>query len=174
MRYFRNPLFLFVIVLLFTLNLSVWPVLAQENTDSPWHITATDTSNYAGITLANGRIGLLVSKEPFKVKSIILNNVFDKESAQGVSRIMKGINFANIDLSIDGVKIDETNISNWKQVLNMKEASLTTSFDFKKEAKISYTIYALRSMPYAGFIKVHIKPLKNIKIVVAGKILCPV
>jgi len=174
MRYFRNPLFLFVIVLLFVLNLSVWPVLAQENADSPWHITATDTSNYAGITLANGRIGLLASKKPFKVKSIILNNVFDKESAQGVSRIMKGINFANIDLSIDGVKIDETNISNWKQVLNMKEASLTTSFDFKKEAKISYTIYALRSMPYAGFIKVHIKPLKDIKIVVVGKILCPV
>ena len=173
MRYFRNPLFLFVIVLLFVLNLSVWPVLAQENADSSWHITANDTSNYAGITLANGRIGLLASKEPFKVKSIILNNVFDKESVQGVSRIMKGINFANIDLSIDGVEIDETNISNWKQVLNMKEASLTTSFDYRKKAKISYTIYALRGMPYSGFIKVNIESLENIKVLVAGKILCP-
>jgi len=173
MKFFKIKIIAVKILVLLAINLSFQTVIAQEIENSPWHIVATNTTNYAGITLANGRIGLLAAKEPFKVKSIILNNVFDKESAQGVSKIMKGINFANLDVSIDGVQINEDNISNWKQVLNMKEAYLTTSFNFKNKAKISYTIYALRGMPYAGLIKVNIKPLKDIKIFAAGKILCP-
>ena len=64
--------------LLISSCLQVKTLNAQEQIISPWNITATDTSNYAGITLANGRIGLLAAKEPFKVKSIILNNVFDQ------------------------------------------------------------------------------------------------
>ncbi|MCD4774262.1 MAG: glycoside hydrolase family 65 protein [Bacteroidales bacterium] len=155
------------------MNISFRSAVAQELANSPWHITVTDTSNYVGIALANGRIGILPSMKPFKVSSIILNNVFDKGSEQGVSRMLKGLNFANIDITIDGVKIDETNISNWKQVLNLKEASLTTTFDFMKKAKISYTIYALRGMPYAGNMEVNIKSLEDISLKVAGKILCP-
>jgi len=158
---------------LLLLNLSFQSVAAQQVDNSPWHITATDTSNYVGITLANGRIGLLPSKKPFTVSSIILNNVYDKGSAQGVSRVLRGINFANIDISVDGVKVDETNISDWKQVLNLKEASLTTTFDFRKKAKIAYTIYALRGMPYAGIMEVSIKSLKDITVNVTGKILTP-
>ncbi len=158
---------------LLLMNLSFQSVTAQEVNNSPWQITATDTSNYVGIALANGRIGLLPSKKPFTVSSIILNNVYGKGSAQGVSRILKGINFANIDMSVDGVKVDETNISDWKQVLNLKEASLTTTFDFMKKAKIAYTIYALRGMPYAGIMEVRIKSLKDITVHVAGKILTP-
>ncbi len=158
---------------LLLMNISFRSAVAQELANSPWHITVTDTSNYVGIALANGRIGILPSMKPFKVSSIILNNVFDKGSEQGVSRMLKGLNFANIDITIDGVKIDETNISNWKQVLNLKEASLTTTFDFMKKAKISYTIYALRGMPYAGNMEVNIKSLEDISLKVAGKILCP-
>ncbi|NQU51834.1 MAG: glycoside hydrolase family 65 protein, partial [Bacteroidetes bacterium] len=155
------------------MNLSFQSTVAQKLADSPWQITATDTSNYVGIALANGRIGLLPSEKPFKVSSIILNNVFDKGSTRGVSKMLKGLNFANIDITIDKVKVDETNISNWKQVLNLKEASLTTTFDFMKKAEITYTIYALRGMPYTGIMEVSIKSLKDISVNVAGKILCP-
>jgi len=164
---------LFGFSFLFLMNISIPSVVAQQVDHSPWHITATDTSNYAGITLANGRIGLLPSKKPFTVSAIILNNVYDKGSAQGVSKILRGINFANIDVFIDGVKVDESNISRWKQVLNLKEATLTTSFDFKKQAEISYTIYALRGMPYTGLMEVSIKSFQDISVKVAGKILCP-
>lgn len=172
-KLFYNRLYKLCILVFFIWSLPLHSV-GQDSSASGWQITASDTSNYAGITLANGRIGLLANKEPFKVKSIILNNVFDKESERGVSRIMKGINFANMDMTIDGVKIDESTVTNWKQVLNMKEAALTTSFDFQEKAKISYTIYALRGMPYSGLIKVTIIPLKNIDIHVSGKILCPI
>ncbi len=173
MKHYKLQTLILGFSFLLLMNLSFQSVVAQRVDNSPWQITATDTSNYVGITLANGRIGLLPSKKPFTVSSIILNNVYGKGSAQGVSRILRGINFANIDMSIDGVKVDETNISNWKQVLNLKEASLTTTFDFMKEAKIAYTIYALRGMPYAGIMEVSIKSLKDITIHVTGKILTP-
>ncbi len=164
---------IFGLSIILFMSVSFHSVTAQGEDSSPWQITATDTSDYIGITLANGRIGFLPSKKPFTVSAIILNNVYDKGSAQGVSKILKGINFANLDVSVDGVKVDETNISGWKQVLNLKEASLTTTFDFMKKAEITYTIYALRGMPYAGMMEVSIKSSKNITVHVAGKILTP-
>jgi len=164
---------IYVLLFLIFMTVSVQNVASQDVNHSPWKITATDTANYAGIALANGRIGILPAKQPFKVSSIILNNVFDKGSERGVSRILKGLNFANIDVTIDGDKVDETNISQWKQVLNLKEATLTTSFNFKDKAKVAYTLYALRGMPYTGLMQVNIEALKSITFTVAGKILCP-
>ena len=40
-----------------------------------------------------------------------MNNLLSNDLNQGVSRIPRGINFANTDITIDGVKVDETNIS---------------------------------------------------------------
>ena len=167
-------LFVFAFGFMLLLNSNIQPVSAQNVENSPWQITATDTTNYAGIAMANGRIGLLPSLKPFTVSSIILNNVFDKGSERGVSRIMRGLNFACLDMTIDGDKIDKSNISQWKQILNMKEGSMTTSFCFKKKAKISYTLFALRGLQYSGLIEVSIKALKDVSVTVAGKILCPV
>ncbi|EHQ01620.1 Kojibiose phosphorylase, partial [Gillisia limnaea DSM 15749] len=107
---------------------------------------------YTGIVAANGRIGILPEDKPFEVRSIILNNVYDKESPLGVSKILVGMNFGNLEMEIDGEKITENNVSNWMQTLNMKEAAFTTSFDFKDKAQISYTIYALRNVQYTGYI----------------------
>lgn len=53
-----------IIALLF----AAFSVTAQ--TSDPWKITAAkiDPSNYYGITVANGMIGVVSSPEPFKVK----------------------------------------------------------------------------------------------------------
>lgn len=173
MNYSKINLLTAMSAFLLLMNLSVHSVSAQDLIYSPWHITATDTTNYSGITLANGRIGLLTSKEPLKVESIILNNVFDKESPIGVSKILQGMNFGNLEVEIDGEKITKANISNWKQTLNMKEASFTTSFTFKDIAAVSYTIYALRNVPYTGYIDVKIDARKTLKVKVTGKIITP-
>jgi len=138
-----------------------------------WNISTVNTKNYTGIVVANGRIGILPSAKPFEVKQIILNNVYDKESPLGVSRILLGMNFGNLEIEIDGEKITETNISNWKQTLNMKEAKFTTSFLFKNKAVVSYTIYALRNVPYAGYIDINIDAKKTIKVKATGKIETP-
>ena len=127
-------------------------LFAQEN--PAWMIEANDYTNYTGISVANGRIGILPSAEPGKTKSIILNNVYDKESKFGVSKVLLGINFANIEIVVNQDTLSTANCSNWKQVLNMKSASFATSCQFKEYAEISFTLYALRGMPYSGLVDV--------------------
>lgn len=135
-----------------------------------WHISTSTSDNYTGIVVANGRLGILPSEKPFQTKQIILNNVYDKESPLGVSRILQGMNFGNLDLEIDGELITSENISNWKQTLDMKEAGFQTSFKFKDKAEISYTVYALRNVPYTGYVDFLINALQNISVKVTGKI----
>jgi len=139
-----------------------------------WNISTTNNTNYTGVVVANGRIGILPSEKPFEVEHIILNNVYDKASPLGVSQILKGMNFGNLEIEIDGEKITENNISEWRQTLNMKEAGFTTSFKFKDKAHITYTIYALRNVPYSGYIDVNIDAEIKIKAKVTGKIETPV
>lgn len=141
---------------------------------STWEITVNSPENYIGIALSNGRIGMLTSPELFKASSIILNNVYDKESEYGVSKILKGINFAELQMTIDGDVVDAKSVTEWKQVLNMKEAFLETSFRFKNKATISYRIYAIRHMPYSGLVDVKVRPVnENIDLTVAGIITAP-
>jgi len=145
---------------------------------SPWHIVTAYSADYSGIALANGKIGLLSSDKPFKVESIMLNNVYDEFMFDSISkcvtsRIVKGINFANLEMVVDGEKVTEKNITNWEQTLDMKEAKLTTSFNFKDKAFISYTTLALRGMPYCGLIDVNVVAKSDIAINVGGIISCP-
>ena len=166
------------IVFLFLFLFCLSFVKAKNPEDSGWKIQVNSPSPYSGITLASGRIGLLSSASPFTVQSIILNNVFDYyflnlESHLKTSKVLKGINFACLDMVIDGETVSGKNIHEWKQVLDMKKAKLTTSFVYKKKAEISYTLYALRGMPYAALTDISITALDNINMTVGGKIICP-
>ena len=153
--------------------LSLILVLPAISQNDAWHISVGKVENYTGVVSANGRLGILSSDRPFETESIIMNNVYDFESPDGVSKILSGINFANLDLEIDGEKITENNISNWKQTLDMRRAAFTTNFRFKNKAEISYTIYTLRQVQYTGYIDISIEPLKDININVTGKIITP-
>ncbi|GAA0872885.1 glycosyl hydrolase family 65 protein [Gangjinia marincola] len=135
-----------------------------------WHITTKDTSNYTGIVVANGRLGILPSSKILGVEQVILNNVYDKASSLGVSKILKGMDFMSLSLTIDGEKIDHSSVSNWSQTLNMKEASFSTSFDFKDKAEVTYTFYALRNVPYAGYVDIQVRSKKAIEVEVSGGI----
>jgi len=71
--------------------------LAQTDT---WtiHTDTIDPAHYAGITVANGMIGLVSSPEPFKAKDIVLNGAFDLYGRGRVSNILKTFNFVNLYL----------------------------------------------------------------------------
>lgn len=138
-----------------------------------WNISTTDKSDYTGIAVSNGRIGILTSKKPLAVQHIVLNNVYDMDPVAKVSRVLHGMNYGNLDLYIDNEKITEENISNWSQTLNMKEAAFTTTFTFRNKADISYTIYALRNVQYTGYFDVTIDAKREIDVKVVGKILTP-
>ena len=51
-----------------------------------WTLSTRSRDNYAGISLANGRIGIVTSNHLFGVKHILLNGVYDRQNGfSGVS-----------------------------------------------------------------------------------------
>ncbi len=136
-------------------------VTAQEG----WQITTHERSeNYAGVTLSNGRIGIVSSDYLFSTREIVLAGVYDKETASGVSRVMEGLNMLNLLMFIDQDMVDNGDVSNLSQTLDMRKATFTTAFDYKEKAHIEYDILALRNLPYAGMMVVRITPKSDIEI----------
>src|SRR5215207_105952 len=107
----------------------------------PWKIVATqiDPSNYYGITVANGMIGIVSSPEPFKIKEVVLAGAYDLYGRGRVSNFLKSFNLLNMRLDIDGASIASNNVSGMSQELNMRNASFTTTFNHGDKAIISYT-----------------------------------
>ena len=140
------------------------PVSAQDT----WKITAAkiDPAAYFGETVANGMIGIVSSPEPFKTKDVVLNGAFDLYGRGRVSNILKTFNFLNMYLEIDGARIERFDqVANMQQVLDMKHAGMTTTFDFGDKASISYTHYSLRNLPYSALADITITAKKDIEII---------
>ena len=138
-------------------------VFGQTKSDQ-WHLYANSRENYYGVAMANGQIGIVTDDTPLKTKEIILNGVYDGSPENGISRIVRGIEFLNLRLSINNQEIKSDNIDNWSQVVSMKEGTSTTSFSFKDFASINYTILANRAVPYSAMAIVEITPNKDIEI----------
>src|SRR6185312_13269472 len=116
----------------------------------PWKIVANkiDPNNYYGETVANGGIGIVSSAEPLKCKDVVLNGAYDQYGRGRVSNFLKSFNLVNMNLDIDGHRIGPADVRNMRQALDMKHANLTTTFEYKDKAMVSYTYYALRNLPY--------------------------
>ena len=141
----------------------------------PWKIKANkiDPSNYYGITVANGMIGIVSSPEPFKVKDVVLAGAYDLYGRGRVSNFLRSFNLLNSYLEIDGKRIDKNNTTNMQQVLDMQHASFTTSFDMGDKAQVSYTYYSLRHLPFTVLMDVEIKATKDISITAASVMEAP-
>lgn len=148
--------------------------LAQSNKDS-WVISANkiDPSNYYGITVANGMIGIVSSPQPLTVKTVVLNGAYDTYGRGMVSNIMEVFDFLNMTLDVNGVRLNANNISNMKQSLDMKKALFTSSFDYKDEVSVSYSYAALRQLPYTALVEVTIHARKNVTVVPASVMQAP-
>ncbi|WP_264565595.1 glycosyl hydrolase family 95 catalytic domain-containing protein [Flavobacterium sp. N3904] len=149
--------------MLFLVLLTSSTMMGQAKSDE-WHLYANSRENYFGVSMANGKIGIVTDDTPLKTKEIILNGVYDSSPENGISRIVRGIEFLNLHLSIDGQEVKSDNISNWSQIVNMKEGTSTTSYTFKDLATINYTILANRAVPYSAMAIIEIIPNKDIEI----------
>src|ERR1700752_2469018 len=132
----------------------------------PWIIKAgkIDPSNYYGITVANGMIGIVSSPEPFKVKDVVLAGAYDLYGRGRVSNFLKSFNLLNMYLEIDGKRIDARSASDLQQELDMRNASFSTSFNYSDKATVSYTYYSLRHLPYTVLMDINITAKKDISI----------
>ena len=140
---------------------------------SGWVLKSTNTDNYVGAPVANGGIGILPWMEPFSVRHVILNHVFEKNGARGISRTLQGINPFLLSVEIDGEAVSNRTISDWQQQINMREAAHTTSFNGMNKAEISYQICALRNMPFGGMIQIEIKALEDFHLKVINNMEVP-
>src|SRR3954467_10480725 len=112
-------------------------LLLTVKAQDTWKISSgpINPSNYFGETVANGMIGIVSSPEPFKVKDVVLNGAFDLYGRGRGSNILKTFNFVNMYLDIDNARIENfSQVQNAQQVLDMKHASMTTSFDVGDKA----------------------------------------
>ncbi len=131
-----------------------------------WKINAAikPGMEYYGVTVANGMMGVVSSPEPFKVKDVVLAGAYDLYGRGRVSNFLRSFNLLNMYLDVDGRRIGAAEATNMKQELDMRNASFTTTFDYSDKAKIKYTYYALRHLPFTVLMQVTIQPLKDISI----------
>jgi trehalose/maltose hydrolase-like predicted phosphorylase len=162
---YMNRLFVFFFVLLPTILFS----------QDPWKIEANkiDPSNYYGVTVANGMIGIVSSPEPFKVKDVVLAGAYDLYGRGRVSNFLRSFNLLNMYLEIDGRRIAANNVSNMRQSLDMHAASFTTSFDYGDKASVTYTYYSLRHLPFTVLMDVIVTAKKDISITGASVMEAP-
>ena len=136
------------------------------HSQDPWKIKATqiNPSNYYGVTVANGMIGIVSAPQPFKVKDVVLAGAYDLYGRGRVSNFLRSFNLLNMNLDIDGKRVEAADISNMQQELDMHHASFTTSFDYADKAIISYTYYSLRHLPFTVLMDISITAKKDIVI----------
>ncbi len=159
-----------VIVLAFALVSS--SLCAQE---TAWAVEAEaiDPNRYFGITVANGMIGVVSSPEPLKVKDVVLNGVFDLYQRGRVSNILKGFNFLDMELMIDGERVHAGNIRNFRQQLDMRKAILTTTFEVSGKVRVKQSLMALRHLPYTALMDVEITALTDVEVAPQNLIKAP-
>ena len=121
-----------------------------------------DPTNYYGVTVANGMIGVVSSPEPFKIKDVVLAGAYDLYGRGRVSNFLKSFNLLNMYLEIDGKRIDARAASNMQQELEMKKASFTTTFDYSDKASVTYTYYSLRHLPFTVLMDVTVTVKKDL------------
>lgn len=149
-------------------------VYAEAALSDLWQLRTSDfNAIYVGAPMANGRIGILPWKEPFSVRHVILNHVFDTDGAQGVSRVLKGINPFLLSMKIDDKKVEKECITQWRQVIDMKEATHNSYFWADGKAEVAYSLCALRNMPYTGLIRIKVKALSAFTLTVSGQMQIP-
>src|SRR5215475_7978460 len=150
------------IIVAVILSLSIHYSFSQD----PWIIKADkiDPSNYYGITVANGMIGIVSSPEPVKVKDVVLAGAYDLYGRGRVSNFPRSFNLLNMRLEIDGKNIGAKDAQGMKQELDMRHASFTSSFDYSDKASVSYTYYSLRHLPFTVLMDISITAKKDIDI----------
>jgi len=152
-----KPCFIFIIISHFS--------FALQGQDG-WTIESAkiDPNNYYGVTVANGMIGLVSSPEPMKVRDVVLNGVYDYYQRGRVSNILKTFNHVNMNLDVDGQRIGQKEVVNYRQILDMKKAMLVTSFDVGDKVSVRHSLMALRHLPYTALTIVSITAKKDVLI----------
>jgi trehalose/maltose hydrolase-like predicted phosphorylase len=156
------------------LGVAIFSTTALHAQD-PWVITAgkIDPANYYGITVANGMIGIVSAPEPFQVKNVVLAGAYDLYGRGRVSNFLNSFNLLDMYFQINGHDLDLSNVTNFKQELDMQHAAFTTTFDYGDEASVKYTYYSLRQLPFTVLMDISVVAKKKVTITCASVMQAP-
>src|SRR5580658_9491304 len=132
-----------------------------------------DPAAYYGVTTANGMIGIVSSPEPFKVKNVVLAGAYDLYGRGRVSNFLNSFNLLDMYFQINGHDLDLSNVTNFKQELDMQHAAFTTTFDYGDEASVKYTYYSLRQLPFTVLMDISVVAKKKVTITCASVMQAP-
>lgn len=121
---------------------------------------AVDVHQYAGVTVANGMLGVISSPYPFQVKEIVMAGAYDLYGRGRVNNMIRSFSFLNMYLEVNRHRIGAGNASNMKQELDMKRASFKSTFDFEDKVTVSVTYRVLRHLPHSVLMDVEVKAKK--------------
>ena len=140
-----------------------------------WQIEAKniDPNNYYGITSANGMIGLVSSPEPMVFSATVLNGAYDQYGRGRVSNILKGFDFANMRLDVDGQLMSARNTTDMAQSLDLKTGMLVTTFNHEGKVKVKHEATALRHLPFSVFTRITVTALKAVTLIPSHRIEAP-
>ncbi len=128
-------------------------------------------NDYHGITLGTGFMGVQPWKEPFSIKQVILNSVYDEDSIWHVSYGIKGLNPFSPEVIIDGVPVISAN--DMEQEFDIRNARLNCKFTVPSKARIEYRVTALRNLPFAAMTNVTVTALSDIFVQSSSKVDIP-
>ena len=111
---------------------------------------------YTGAAAANGTLGILHWKEPFSIRQIILNNVFELNDDTQVNCAVLSINPFVLGMTVDG-KDACTGYTEWSQSIDMRKAEHRTEFKAAGKVKVSYSLTALRNLPHSAMLLIHLQ-----------------
>ncbi len=140
------------------LSLLLWlmPLLATAQEDG-WTILTRDTARYAPAAVANGELGLVVGREPFRVGPLILGSSYERADRHRVSRILEGICPLGLSMVRSGPS------QRWEQAIDMRRAVHTTRFATDAVA-VTCRFRALRNLPHAVMAQVEVEALCDTRI----------
>lgn len=157
---------------LYSILLTLLLSSAVAAADDGWILRVDgECADYTGAAAANGTMGILHWKEPFSVRQIVLNNVFELNDITKVNCAVLGPNPFEITMTVDGKGID--NYTHWSQSIDMKNAEHITSFRLSDKIDVSYSMIALRNLSHAAIFKVTVKASEDASVAFGKSVSLP-
>ena len=126
-----------------------------------------DPQRYYGEIVANGVVGISTTAIPFHTQQTVIYGAYEQLWPGSVSSVARSFNFLSLAMFIDGERIERADqILRFHQTLSLKEAAVTTSFDYKDKATVSYTLRALRHLPFNALMEVTVVAKRPIELTV--------
>ncbi|WP_158286323.1 MULTISPECIES: glycosyl hydrolase family 95 catalytic domain-containing protein [Flavobacterium] len=131
-------------------------------------VETTDTIKYTPAYLGNGMIGFRSLKTGLGAERVLINGLDDRAPLSDYVRLINNFNPINIKVVFANNKELQcgSEVKNWKQRLNLKEASLETSYTYGNQLNIRTQQVALRNLPMATMGVYEFEALEDIEFTV--------